>query len=452
MTGAPAPPCDPIPPGASKAGDCKGGPFNVFTNNYRWVICGLLLLGTTKNYVDRQILGVLKVTLQSTFGWSEIDYSNLILVFQGSYAIGMLAVGRLIDRLGTRAGYALAMFFWSVASMAHAACGSLAGFAFARGALGFWEAGVFPASVKCVSEWFPAKERALANGIFNAGTNFGAMLTPLLVPWVVLHLGWRWAFLIVGSLGFAWLFLWLVIYRRPQVHPHCTREELAYIEESSPEVSERVSWRVLLGVRETWAIIAAKFLVDPIWWFYLFWIPDFLHRRFGLNLSQIGAPIVVIYVISDVGSIAGGWCSSRMMKAGWSANLSRKLTMLLCAVLAIPVTGAYRVAGFWVAISIIAVAAAAHCGFSANLYTLASDLFPSRTVGSVIGIGGFAAGLGGMLIAKIVGYVLQSTGSYMAPFFIAGMAYLAALLVIHILSPKLQPVSAFSSSKLIGMR
>lgn len=418
----------------------------MFKNNYRWIICGLLLLGTTKNYVDRQILGVLKVTLQSNFGWSEIDYSNLILVFQGSYAIGMLVVGRMIDRLGTRVGYALAMFFWSVASMAHAACGSLLGFALARGALGFWEAGVFPASTKCVSEWFPAKERAIANGIFNAGTNLGAMLTPLLVPWVVFHFGWRWAFLVVGSLGFAWLVLWLRNYRRPQVHPDCSREELSLIEDGLPTASERIPWRVLLGVRQTWAIIGAKFLVDPIWWFYLFWIPDFLHRRFGLDLSQIGAPIIVIYIISDLGSIAGGWSSSRMMKAGWSANSSRKTTMLLCALLVLPIMGAYRVDGSWLAVSIIALAAAAHCGFSANLYTLASDLFPTQTVGSVIGIGGFAAGLGGMLIAKIVGYVLQRTGSYMAPFFIAGMAYLSAMLVIHILSPKLEPVSSFSGT------
>jgi ACS family hexuronate transporter-like MFS transporter len=418
----------------------------MFKNNYRWIICGLLLLGTTKNYVDRQILGVLKVTLQSNFGWSEIDYSNLIFVFQGSYAIGMLVVGRLIDRVGTRVGYALAMFFWSVASMAHAACGSLVGFALARGALGFWEAGVFPASTKCVSEWFPAKERAIANGIFNAGTNLGAMVTPLFVPWVVLHFGWRWAFLLVGSLGFAWLFLWLGIYRRPQVHPGCTPGELAHIEEGLPEASARIPWRILLGVRQTWAIIAAKFLVDPIWWFYLFWIPDFLHRRYGLNLSQIGLPIIVIYVISDAGSIAGGWSSSRMMKAGWSANTSRKLTMLFCALLALPVMGAYRVQGLWVAIGIIAVAAAAHSGFSANLYTLASDLFPSQSIGSVIGIGGFAAGLGGMLIAKIVGYVLQGTGSYMAPFLIAGMAYLCALLAIQVLSPKLEPVRVFSST------
>jgi ACS family hexuronate transporter-like MFS transporter len=317
----------------------------MFKNNYRWIICGLLLLGTTKNYVDRQILGVLKVTLQSNFGWSEIDYSNLILVFQGSYAVGMLVVGRLIDRLGTRVGYALAMFFWSVASMAHAACGSLLGFALARGALGFWEAGVFPASTKCVSEWFPAKERATANGIFNAGTNLGAMLTPLFVSCVVLHLGWRWAFLIVGSLGFAWLLLWLGNYGKPQKHPSCTAEELAYVEDGLPEASERIPWRVLLGVRQTWAIIGAKFLVDPIWWFYLFWIPDFLHRRFGLNLSQIGPPIIVIYVISDLGSIAGGWSSSRMMRAGCSANISRKTTMLLCALLALPVMGAYRVDG-----------------------------------------------------------------------------------------------------------
>jgi ACS family hexuronate transporter-like MFS transporter len=418
----------------------------MFKNNYRWIICGLLLLGTTKNYVDRQILGVLKVTLQSNFGWSEIDYRNLIVVFQGSYAVGMLVVGRLIDRLGTRVGYALAMFFWSVASMAHAACGSLLGFALARGALGFWEAGVFPASTKCVSEWFPAKERATANGIFNAGTNLGAMLTPLLVSCVVLHLGWRWAFLIVGSLGFAWLLLWLGNYGKPQKHPSCTAKELAYIEDGLPEASERIPWRVLLGVRQTWAIIGAKFLVDPIWWFYLFWIPDFLHRRFGLNLSQIGPPIIVIYVISDLGSIAGGWSSSRMMRAGWSANISRKTTMLLCALLALPVMGAYRVDGSWLAISIIAVAAAAHCGFSANLYTLASDIFPSETVASVIGIGGFAAGLGGMLIAKFVGYVLQRTGSYMAPFFIAGTAYLSSLLIIHILSPKLEPVGIVSST------
>ncbi|MGB9431636.1 MAG: MFS transporter [Candidatus Acidiferrum sp.] len=432
--------------GAHKAGHAKGNLLYMFKNNYRWIICGLLLLGTTKNYVDRQMLGVLKVSLQSNFGWSEIDYSNLILVFQGSYAIGMLVVGRLIDRVGTRIGYALAMFFWSVASMAHAACGSLLGFAFARGALGFWEAGVFPASTKCVSEWFPAKERATANGIFNAGTNLGAMLTPLFVPWVVFHLGWRWAFLTVGSLGFAWLLLWLGIYRRPQVHPDCTREELAHIGDGLSQASVRIPWRILLSVQQTWAIIGAKFLVDPIWWFYLFWIPDFLHRRFGLSLSQIGPPIVVIYVISDIGSIAGGWSSSRMMKAGWSANTSRKTTMLLCALLALPVMGAYRVTGFWVAISIIALAAAAHSGFSANLYTLASDLFPSQAVGSVIGIGGFAAGLGGMLIARIVGYVLQRTGSYMAPFFIAGMAYLCALLVIHLLSPKLEAVSVFSST------
>jgi ACS family hexuronate transporter-like MFS transporter len=246
-------------------GPGKGYSLRMFKNNYRWIICGLLLLGTTKNYVDRQILGVLKVTLQSNFGWSEIDYSNLILVFQGSYAVGMLVVGRLIDRLGTRVGYALAMFFWSVASMAHAACGSLLGFALARGALGFWEAGVFPASTKCVSEWFPAKERATANGIFNAGTNLGAMRTPLLISCVVLHLGWRWAFLIVGSLGFAWLLLWLGNYGKPQKHPSCTAKELAYIEDGLPEASERIPWRVLLGVRQTWAIIGAKFLVDPIW-------------------------------------------------------------------------------------------------------------------------------------------------------------------------------------------
>src|SRR6266571_745795 len=346
---------------------------------FRWVICALLLLGTTKNYMDRWVISALKTTLQHDLGWNEINYSDLVFAFQAAYAVGMLVVGRLIDRLGTRLGYAIVMVFWSLASMAHALGSSFSSFLMARSALGFGESGVFPASIKAVAEWFPAKERALATGIFNAGTNVGVILAGLFVPWITLQLGWRWAF------------------------------------------------------------VCGKFLIDPIWWFYLFWVPDFLERQHGLHLAQIGLPIVVIYLISDVGSVAGGWLSSFMIRTGVSVNASRKISMLLCAISIVPIVYAYRVSGLWPAVLLIGLAAAGHQGFSANLFTLTSDLFPSRAVASVVGIGGMAGAVGGMLIAKIVGYVLQWTGSYMVPFFIAGSAYLVAIAIIHILAPRLEP-------------
>src|SRR6267143_6799809 len=271
---------------------------------FRWVICGLLFLGVTKNYMDRQVLGVLKGPLQHEFGWNEIDYGNLVFAFQTAYALGMIFVGRLIDRLGTRIGYAAAMIFWSLASMGHAIAQSLTGFVIARATLGFGEAGVFPASIKSVAEWLPKKERALATGIFNAGTNIGAIITPLIVPWIGAHLGWRWAFLLTGALGFAWLILWLLLYRTPQQHSYCMKSELAYIQSDSEPPSGKIKWTQLLPHKQTWAIAAGKFMIDPIWWFYLFWIPDYLQREHGLHLTQIGPPIVVIFVISDLGSVA----------------------------------------------------------------------------------------------------------------------------------------------------
>ena len=407
---------------------------------FRWVICALLFLGVTKNYMDRQVLGVLKTTLQHDLGWNEIDYSNLVFAFQAAYAVGMLVVGRWIDRFGTRLGYAFAMVFWSLASMAHAIGSSLFSFAAARFALGLGESGVFPASIKTVAEWFPAKERALATGIFNAGTNVGAILTPLIVPWITIHLGWRWAFIITGSLGFGWVVLWLLLYQKPEDHPRCSKSELDYIRSDPAQPAGNIRWLRLLPHRQTWAFVFGKFLTDPIWWFYLFWVPDFLQRQHGLRLMQIGLPILVIYVISDIGSIAGGWLSSSLIKRGVSVNGARKLAMLLCAVSVIPIVFAYRVSGLWEAVLLIGLAAAAHQGFSANLFTLSSDLFPSRAVASVVGIGGMAGAIGGMLIAKIVGYVLQWTGSYTVPFLIAGSAYLLALVFIHVLSPKLEPV------------
>src|ERR1700732_3359639 len=350
---------------------------------FRWVICALLLFGVTKNYIDRQVLGVLKGTLQHDFGWNEVQYGHLVSYFQIAYAAGMLLMGRLIDRLGTRVGYAVAMIFWSLASMAHAAAGSFATFAAARFALGFGEAGVFPASIKCVAEWFPKKERALATGIFNAGTNIGAIVTPLIVPWIAVHLGWRWAFLLTGALGFAWLVVWLWLYRKPEEHSYCSSGEREYIHSDPVEQTGKIKWRQLLPHRQTWAFAAGKFMIDPIWWLYLFWIPTSLQRQHGLHLTQIGLPIVVIYVISDVGSIAGGWLSSSLIRRHFSINASRKWAMLISALCVVPVAVVFRVSGLWPATVLIGLAAAGHQGFSANLFTLTSDLFPSRAVASV---------------------------------------------------------------------
>jgi ACS family hexuronate transporter-like MFS transporter len=406
---------------------------------FRWVICALLLFGTTKNYMDRNVLGVLNKTLQHDLGWSEIDYSNLVVAFQAAYALGMVVVGRLIDKLGTRLGYALAMVFWSLASMGTALGSSLTSFAISRVALGFGEAAVFPASIKAVAEWFPKKERALATGIFNAGTSIGAMLTPVVVPWINARWGWRGAFIGIGALGFVWLAFWLLIYRKPGEHPRVGKAELDYIRSDPPDSMQNIEWASLLPLRQTWTFIAGKFLTDPVWWFYLFWVPGFLQSKHGLSLTGIGAPIVVIYLISDVGSVAAGWLSSWMIKRGNSVNIARKTAMLICAVGVTPIVFAYRVDSTWSAVLLIGLAAACHQGFSANLYTLTSDMFPARAVGSVVGIGGMAGAIGGLFIATVVGHVLQWTGSYRVPFLIAGSAYLLALVIIHALVPTMEP-------------
>lgn len=409
-------------------------------SHFRWVICGLLLFGTTKNYMDRQVIGILKNSLQHQFGWNEIDYGNLVFAFQTAYAMGMLVVGRLIDWVGTRVGYALAMATWSLASMAHGMTSSLGGFLGARFALGFGEAGVFPASMKAVSEWFPKRERALATGIFNAGTNLGAIATPLLVPWITDHWGWRWAFFLVGSLGFVWLALWLWMYRAPEQHPSCSASELEYIRSDGEQARQNIGWLGILPHRQTLAFAAGKFIIDPIWWFYLFWTPDFLQRQYGLALKQTSLPIVTIYLMADVGSVLAGGMSSALIHRGNSVNFARKLAMLVCAVSAVPVMIAPRISTLWGAVFLIGLAAAAHQGFSANLFTLPSDMFPRKAVASVVGIGGMAGAVGGMFIAKIVAHFLQWTGSYRVPFFMAGSAYLIALGVVHMLAPRLDPV------------
>ncbi len=424
---------------AKAAGEQAGRKTIARIGHFRWIICALLLFGTTKNYMDRNVLGVLKETLQHTLGWSEVDYGNLTVVFQAGYALGMLVVGWIIDRLGTRLGYALAMIFWSLASMGTALCNSLASFAVARCILGLGEAAIFPASIKAVAEWFPKKERALATGIFNAGTNVGAMLAPVAVACISLRWGWRGAFVGIGGIGFFLLVLWVMLYQKPEEHRRLSKAELDYIRSDPQEVVQKIPWIALLPLRQTWTFAVGKFLTDPVWWFYLFWIPGFFQARHGLSLTSLGPPLIAIYVIADIGSVVGGWISSFLIQRGRSINAARKTALLICAIGVIPVVYAYRVESTWSAVLLIGLAAACHQGFSANLYTITSDMFPADAVGSVTGIGGMAGAIGGLFIAAVVGHVLQWTGSYMIPFVIAGSAYLVALGMIQLLSPRLEP-------------
>src|SRR5262245_24398949 len=409
--------------------------------HFRWSVCALLFFAATVNYVDRQVIGILKPTLQDLYHWSEVDYSNVVFAFTAAYAIGLLVVGRIIDWLGVRKGFSLAVVVWSVAAMGHALARSVFGFGAARFALGLGESGSFPASIKAVAEWFPKKERALATGLFNAGTNIGAVVAPLVVPWITVAYGWRWAFVATGALGFLWVIAWLAMYASPQDQPRLSRRELEYIRSDAETPQTKIAWRTLIPHRQTWAFAVGKFLTDPIWWVYLYWVPDFLHKKYGLSLTAIGLPIVTIYVLADIGSIGGGWLSSFLLKRNWSVNASRKLAMLVCAISVIPIVLASATTSLWTAVALIGLAAAAHQGWSANLFTLVSDMFPRRAVGSVVGIGGMAGAIGGMLIAKIVGYILEWTGSYFPVFLIAGSAYLVALLFVHLIVPRMEPAS-----------
>lgn len=429
--------------------------------HFRWVVCALLFFAATINYIDRQVIGLLKTTLQNEFKFSELDYAAIVFSFQLAYAIGLLIAGRVMDKLGTRKGFTLALVVWSIAAIGHAAAswfpdlqvpsvlinppsfvlltGAAAGFALARFVLGLGEAGNFPAAIKTVAEWFPKKERALATGIFNSGTNVGAVITPLVVPWITLHWGWQWAFIATGVIGFLWLLFWLPLYRPPNEHPRLSRTELAYIQSDPPEPVTPIPWVKLFPHRQTWAFTIGKLMTDPIWWLYLFWIPDFLHRNHGLNLTSIGLPIVIIYLVADIGSIGGGWLSSSLIKRGWTVNRARKTAMLVCALSVVPIVFAANVSNLWLAVGLVAVAAAAHQGWSANLFTTTSDMFPKQAVGSVVGIGGMGGAVGGMLIALVTGAILETTGSYVPIFIIAGVMYLLALLIIHLLVPKLEP-------------
>ena len=409
---------------------------------YRWLICGLLFAATAINYIDRQMIELLKPNISGEFGWDENAYADVVFWFQAAYAIGYISFGSIVDRLGARVGYSVAFVIWTLGHTLCGFAGSTLQFVGARFVLGLGESGNFPAGIKAVSEWFPARERALATGVFNAGANIGAVATPLIVPVITLAYGWRMAFIITGVASLVWLVAWIAIYRRPREKLQLSASELAYIESDPADPAAKIPWTRLLRYRETWAYALGKFLIDPIWWLFLFWTPDFLSKAYHLDLKSFGPPLVVIYLISDFGSIAGGWSSSTLMKRGWSANRARKTTMLVCAFLVMPIFFAQYVANLWAAVAIVGLATAAHQAFSANLYTIPSDMFPRKAVGSVVGIGGMVGAIGGMGMAKFTGYILQTTGSYTLIFAVAGSVYLIAVGVIHLLSPRLARVDA----------
>jgi ACS family hexuronate transporter-like MFS transporter len=436
---------------AAPAADSKSSPDS-FSNSLpassptqlgrvRWTICAMLFVATSINYMDRQVIAILKPTLQHSIGLTEVNYGYIVDAFQIAYAFGLLAAGRLIDRLGTRIGYMLVMVVWSVSAMGHALASTALEFGCARFFLGLGESGNFPAAIKTVAEWFPQNERSLATGMFNSGANVGAILAPLLVPWVTLRYGWHAAFLSTGVFSTLWILWWLRNFRRPGEHPTITSAELRHIyREAAAEMGPSVPWRRLLSCRQTWGFSIAKFLTDPIWWFYLYWLPSYFSSKFSLNLSHLGLPLIVIYNASAVGSIGGGWLPAPFRRMGFSPTSARLAAMLFCACLVVPIFSASRLTSEWAAIALLSVAAGAHQGWSANLFTTSSDMFPQRAVGAVVGIGGMAGSIGSAIFAFFAGHVLELTHSYAVLFGVASSAYLLALLVLYLFAPGLKRV------------
>jgi MFS transporter, ACS family, hexuronate transporter len=418
---------------------------------YRWIIVALIFFATTINYLDRQVISLLKDDyLEKEFGWTEIDYSNIVIAFQLAYAIGMLIAGWFVDRIGTKMGYSISLFVWSIAAMIHALAKSTLGFMGARALLGISEAGNFPAAIKTVAEWFPKKERALATGIFNSGTNIGAVFAPLTVPLIAVSYGWQMAFILTGVIGFVWLFFWFRYYEIPSRQKRLSAGELNFIQsderpDETGKQTEKVGWLQLLGFRQTWAFFVGKFLTDPVWWFYLFWLPTFLNKQYGMSKTELALPVAIVYIIAAFGSIFGGWLSGFFIMKGWTAFKARKTSMFLFALFALPVILALRLGNisYWFPIVIIGIAAAAHQAWSANIYTTVSDIFPKKAVASVTGIGGMAGAVGGILIAYLAGKLLDhfkrlghiETGYYVM-FIVCGCAYLIAWLSMHILTPR----------------
>ena len=425
--------------------------------SYRWTICSLVFFATTINYLDRQVISLLKPTLEQQFSWTESDYSNIVVAFQFAYAIGMVSLGRVVDKLGTKIGYALTLIFWSIASILHAAATGTLSFMIYRAFLGVTEAGNFPAAVKTVAEWFPQRERAYATGIFNSGTNVGAIIAPIVVPWLAIQYSWQVAFIATGVIGFIWVLFWFLFYDSPSRHKKLSKEEYQYIHHDASDPvhsgeagAVKTSWSQLLRYKQAWAFIAGKFFTDGIWWFILFWLPAFLQAQYGLEGMQVSLPIAVVYIMAGVASIAGGWLPMWFVKRGWNVVRARKISMLIYACLPLPVIFAQTAGTYnlWYAIIIIGIAASAHQAWSANLYTTVSDMFPKRVVATVIGIGGMVGSIGGMMVSKSAGLLFDhykdlghiQTG-YAIMFLISGLAYLVAWLVMFkLLVPKMPKV------------
>lgn len=412
------------------------------TADFRWIILSLLFIATTILYIDRSALGILAPDLQKSIGWSEEQYGIINSVFMMAYAICFILMGTLIDKIGTRKGYLISIGIWSVATLGHALARSWIGFAFARFSLAVGQSGSFPSAIKAVAEWFPKKDRALAVGIFNGGSNMGTILSPLIIPPLVLGFNnWRVGFLWTFPISIIWVLLWLKYFRKPEQSPNVSPEELQYINSDSgnEENTKNLGWKDILPHRGAWAIAVAKFMADPIWWFYLFWGAKFLNEKFGVNLKDIGLPFFTIYLASWGLGIFLGWLSSKFMKMGFSLNQGRKFSLLACALFAVPVAFVPHTTNMWLAVGLIALAAGGHCGWSANVFSLMSDIFPKKAVGTVAGFGGFAGAVGGAIVAFSVGKILQNIGTdgYAIPFAVAGSGYLIALLLVHLLVPKI---------------
>jgi ACS family hexuronate transporter-like MFS transporter len=428
---------------------------------YRWTICGLIFFATTINYIDRNVISYLKSTFTDVLHWTDADYANVEITFKVFYALGMLGAGRLIDKLGTKIGYGIYTFLWSIAGIATGFVNTVLGFQIVRGALGLTEAGNFPAAIKTVAEWFPKKERALATGIFNSGANIGAIVTPICVPLILEHWGWQWAFISTGLLGLVWLVFWLMFYQFPTKHKKVSKEELAYIqsdvdEEKATDVSAsesdniKLSWGKLLTYRQTWAFIAGKFLTDPIWWFYLFWLPDFFESVYKVKLQAASWPVATVYIISTIGSIGGGWLPLYLIRKGWPVFKARKTSMLIYAFFVLPIFFALILGqiNMWLAVGVIGIAAAAHQAWSANIFTTVSDMFPKKTTASVTGIGGMFGAVGGIFLSMFVQKnmfvyyrsINKIETAYYIMFAVCGSAYLLGWLIMHFLVPRMKRI------------
>ncbi|HBH84733.1 MAG: hypothetical protein A2X05_06555 [Bacteroidetes bacterium GWE2_41_25] len=409
----------------------------------RYAILGLLFFATTINYIDRQVIGILKPYIETDLGWSEFDYGLIVTAFQVAYAAGLLVTGVILDRFGTRLGYAIAIAVWSIAGMLHAAARSAIGFATARFFLGLGESANFPAAIKTVAEWFPQNERAHATGWFNSGSTIGAIAAPVIVTGITVTMGWQWAFIITGALGFIWIICWLIYYFPPSKHPRLSAEEHDYILHDTivNDKTDNVKWKDLFRYRQTYALCSTRFISDWVWWFFLFWTPDFLHKMHGINIKEAILPLIVIYGVASFGGIGGGWISSFLINKGRSVDYARKAAILISALVVLPIMIVPQVKSLWLTVALIAIGCAGHCGWAANMFTLISDIYPKKAVGSMTGLAGFAAAAGGALSASFVGYILDTTGSYFLIFAIASTVYMANWLIIKIFIPEIKPIT-----------